>query len=297
MELYQLQYFAATASTGSMLAAATECGVTQPTLSVQIKALEEEMGVRLFDRHARGARLTRAGERMLGSVNRVIAELAHLRRDVNPRTTQAPSILRVGIQPALATDIMPRALRELLAELPNWRIMTRESRNDQLMELLLGEHVDLCLMAELPQWPAGVVVHQLFKVAFAVYCPAGHPLAGKRSLVLRDLLPFSLIFFDSPVRVEERLEEVARERGQKAKVVFTSDQAATAYAMATAGAGVAVLPAVFGERCRKEGMKQIKLRDAGLTGVVCAVWRRKSGPPPAMERLLALTRAAAPRWS
>lgn len=294
MELYQLQYFATTARTGSMLAAASECGVTQPTLSVQIKALEDELGVRLFDRHARGARLTAAGRRVLGSALRLMSEIEQLRREVRPEAAPHTQILRVGVQPALATEFTAQPFAQFLTGNPGWRLVVRESRADHLIEMLQSEHVDICIMSSPPRLPPGLISKQLFVARFAAYCQAGHPLGRKRKVHLSELLAFPLIVFNFPVQLGELLRAEADRRRNTSRVIMTCDQAATAFAMVTAGAGVAVLPAIFGGRCAASGVRQVMLSDPSLIGPVVLTWRKRFELPAGAERLLASIQSANP---
>lgn len=204
-----------------MVAAAAECQVTQPTLSTQIKALETELGVRWFYRHARGARLTRAGERMLGSVNRVMDELRQLQRGIGPGAVTHIQVLRLGVQPAIATEVMPGPLAQFTAEFPDWRFTVREGRVDYLVELLQSEYVDVCVTSCPSQLPAELEAREIFRARFAAYCRADHPLAGKAAVQLREVVPFPLVVFSSPVQMLDRLQAISRQQKMESRVVLT----------------------------------------------------------------------------
>lgn len=293
MEIFQLRYFAAIARAGSMVAAAAECNATQPTLSVQVKALEKELGTRLFERHAWGTQLTPAGERVLITSNRIFEEMDLLRNDIRERRLERTSNLRIGIQPFVASEVLAEPLRKLVTELPELRVISRERPNEMLVELLLNNHVDICLMSKPERWPPGLEVHELLTMKYAAYCREDHPLAGHKKPALRDLLPFPLLVYNGPADTVHRLQALARRQSVELHLTFISDQATTAFAMASEGAGVAVLPCVFGERCKRARMKEIVLEDAGLAATVCAVLRKKTDIPAGAERLVELSRERA----
>jgi DNA-binding transcriptional LysR family regulator len=289
MEIYQLRYFEATARTGSIGAAAKTCQVQQPTLSVQIKALENELGTPLFKRHARGVKLTRAGERLLHTVRHLMDELDQLRRDFARRRYGTQRTLRIGIQPFLATELLARSLKTFIAAMPGWQVTLRERPNALLLELLLNREADVCLMTKAARWPAGLEARKLFEVPFAAYCRRNHPLAAKGRIALRDLLPFPLILWNDPTDTAGHLRPIARKLALELHVVFSSDMAATAFAMAAEGMGVAVLPDVFASRCGR-AMLPIPIVDRQLRTTVCAVWRRDRPVPVGLEELITLCR-------
>jgi LysR family transcriptional regulator, hydrogen peroxide-inducible genes activator len=290
MEVYQLRYFTAVARAGSMVAAAAECHATQPTLSAQVKALEGELGVRLLDRHAWGVRLTPAGERVLATAKSVFDEIELLRSDIDERRLEQKSNLRIGIQPFIASEVLAEPLRALVAEMPEQRVISRERPNDLLLDLLLNRQVDVCFMSSLGRWPAGLEVHELVTLNYAAYCREDHPLARNTAASLRDLLPFPLLIYNGPVNTVHRLQGLARKLSVELHLAFMSDQASTAFTMATEGAGVAVLPRVFESRCKRARMREIALTDAGLAATVCAVLRREAETPKGASRLIELSR-------
>jgi DNA-binding transcriptional LysR family regulator len=291
MEVYQLRYFAAIARAGSMVAAAADCHATQPTLSAQVKALEAELGARLLIRHAWGTKLTPAGERVLATAVRVFEELDLLRSDISERRLEQKANLRIGIQPFIASEVLAEPLRKLVSEMPEQRVISRERPNELLLDLLLNEQVDVCLMSSLDRWPGGLEVHKLVTLNYAAYCREDHPLARNEKAFLRDLLPFPLLVYNGPVNTVLRLQYMARKLSVELHLAFVSDQALTAYTMAAEGAGVAVLPRVFEPRCKRTRMKEILLTDAGLAVTICAVLRKRTEIPEGVKRIIEYVRA------
>ena len=116
MELHQLRYFIAVAETGGFVRAAQRCGVTQPSLSQQIRKLEDELGVRLFDRSSRGAVPTEAGRALLPRAQRILAEVRDTVSGVKEDIEAGRGPLSVGAIPTIAPYLMPQVLSRFLDE-------------------------------------------------------------------------------------------------------------------------------------------------------------------------------------
>lgn len=288
MELYQLQYFEALARTGSMVAAAAACHVSQPALSLQIKKLEEELGHRLVHRGPRGVTLTAAGQRVLHSCRRLSEEASGLRRDLRRRHFGPTPRLRLGLQPFLASEVIAAPLQKFLHEQPAWRIALRERTNDRLLDLLLGEQVDACLMSVPAVLPAAVELRPLFPMRYAAFCLPTFALARKKNASLGELVDFPLMVYHDPSDLVERLHQSAAKRGLEANIVLGSDHALTAFELAAAGVGVALLPRALEERARRRGLVAVPIHEAQLRVQIAAVWRRGDGAPDGLARLLEL---------
>ena len=286
MELYQLAYFEAAARTGSMQAAAAACHVSQPALSVQIKNLEQDCGHRLLVRTARGVTLTPAGQRMLATARRLREETATLRRDLRRRHFGDTPRLRIGLQPFLASDLIANPLQGFLRDHPGWQVILRERANDRLLDLLLGEQVDVCLMTALPTLPASVESRLLFRLRYAAYCLPDSPLAKRASVRLRDLLPHRLLVFHDPSSLVEQLHAAADQLDCEANIALGSDHALTAFELAAEGLGVALLPISLAPRAERRGLRVMPLAERNLRASIVAVWRRGSPPPGAFNQLL-----------
>ena len=108
--------------------------------------------------------------------------------------------------------------------------------------------------------------------------------------MLGDALPYPLLLWNDPTDIGRRLQQLARTHAMELNVVFTSDLAATAFAMATEGAGIAILPDIFASRCERAGMQRIPLGGRNLASTIYVVWRRDTQQPDGLEKLTALCR-------
>src|SRR5260370_17172981 len=143
MELHQLRYFCAVAETGSFSRAAEQTHVSQPSLSQQIRKLEDELGARLFDRLGRAVRLTELGRTFLPRARSVLRELEAARSDVVERKTSISGPLSVGVIPTVAPYLLPPILAAFTRKYPLARVSVVEEITPRLLERLRAETLDL----------------------------------------------------------------------------------------------------------------------------------------------------------
>jgi DNA-binding transcriptional LysR family regulator len=294
METFQLRYFAAVAHRGSLTAAAVDCHVSQPSLSTQIKNLEAELGARLLERKARGVVPTKAGERLLLTARRLLAEVDDCKRDIRRRNFPGLPELRIGLAPFLAAVMLPRALAKFLGGQDSYRIIVRELPHGQLPEALSNRVIDLALITRARPLPVTLETRELFTLQYAVFCPRQHPLVRLRQLRLRDLLPHRLALYHDPAGFADRISQLGVEAGVPARIIFSSDQALTVFEMASAGLGVAVLPTLFRDRAKRRRMVMLPLHERNLSFPVVAAWNRSQPTPAGLEALMHVCSAMPP---
>src|ERR1700739_1642837 len=147
MELHQLRYFCAIAETGSFSRAAQQSHVSQPSLSQQILKLENELGVRLFDRLGRTVRLTELGAAFLPRARAVLRDLEAARSDVVERKTSIAGSLCVGVIPTIGPYLLPPVLASFSRKYPQARVTGAEEITPLLLEKLRAGTADLAIVA------------------------------------------------------------------------------------------------------------------------------------------------------
>ncbi|WP_040809441.1 LysR family transcriptional regulator [Nocardia concava] len=182
VDLRKLRYFVAVAEHLHFGRAAEQLFIAQPVLSRQIRALEEELGARLFARDRRGTALTAAGEQLLADAKPLLASAEALRRRVI-RADKGADTFTVGFMPGL---IVTTAVRALTDRHPGLEVeLVRTDWFDQV-EVIHDGRVDVS-MVRLPVDPRGLTIRPLYTEPRVVVLPAGHPLAGKEMLAVADL--------------------------------------------------------------------------------------------------------------
>jgi len=241
MELHQLRYFCAVAETGSFSRAAEQSHVAQPSLSQQILKLEDELGVRLFDRLGRSVRLTDLGKTFLPRARAVLRELEAAKGDVVDRKDSVAGPLCVGVIPTIAPYFLPPQLTSFTRQFPQAQVTVVEEITPVLLDRLRASVVDVAILA-LPIRAHEFDAFPLLTERLFAALPKKHGLATRRSLSLRDLRkePFLLLrdghcFRDTAVAACDR----ARLNPQ---VVFESGQFSSILSMVGAGMGVSIVP-------------------------------------------------------
>ncbi|HMD31263.1 MAG TPA: LysR substrate-binding domain-containing protein, partial [Candidatus Acidoferrales bacterium] len=270
MELRQLRYFCAIAETGSFSRAAQQVHVSQPSLSQQIRKLEDEFGARLFDRLGRSVRLTELGQAFLPRARAVLRDLEAARGEVNERKAATDGPVCVGVIPTIAPYFLPPLLAVFLRKYPRVRLTVVEEITPMLLERLRAGSVDVAVVA-LPLNVRGsefeavpLAVENLFAVL-----PRGHALAGRRKISLDDLHdePF-LLLRDGHCFRETAVAACKRARLHP-QIVFETGQFSSILSMVSAGLGVSIVPAMAVEK--RPGCRFIPLADERAARTIGAV--------------------------
>lgn len=184
--LTQLEYVVALARAGNFRRAAKACAVTQPTLSMQLQKLEDDLGVILFDRSARPVTPTPLGRRVVEQASVVLAQAAAISALVQEEKTSLSGDLRVGVIPTLAPYVVPLFIAPFCAAHPRVRLRVDEAKTDDIVSALRDDTLDVGLLAT-PLAEPLVEERPLFVEPFYVYAPEESALADKREVSDRDL--------------------------------------------------------------------------------------------------------------
>jgi LysR family hydrogen peroxide-inducible transcriptional activator len=254
MELHQLRYFVAVARFRSFTRAAEREHVSQPSLSQQIRKLEDELGVRLFDRLGRRIKLTAFGERFQQHASRVLEEISGARQEVEEFLKLKRGTVAVGAVPTVAPYLLPKTLAAFSRACPGIGVVVREDLTPSLLLQLADGELDLALLS-LPVKRAEFVSETLIEEAMLLALPRRHPLAARRRVAFRDVSrePF-LLLKDGHCFRDDVLEICKRSR-LKPQVVFEGGQFDTLVAMVAAGTGITLLPEMARAHYRHRGVE------------------------------------------
>ena len=267
MELQQLRYVCAIADTGSFSRAAEQCQVAQPSLSQQILKLEDELGAKLFDRLARGTRLTEAGRAFLPHARIILSQMDAARSSVQDKFADTHGSVTVGVIPTIAPYWMPRCASSFVRHYPQAKLRVVEEKTPDLIEALRSLAIDLAILA----MPLRQKDFQLFPILteplFAVL-PANHPLAGSSSLALRELRGESFVMLrDGHCFRDLSISACSRARVTP-RIAFESDQFSSIFGLVAAGIGVSIAPEMAIDR--NAGCAYVRLSDARANRTIVA---------------------------
>jgi LysR family transcriptional regulator, hydrogen peroxide-inducible genes activator len=292
MELHQLRYFCAIADTGSFSRAAQQTHVSQPSLSQQIRKLEDELGARLFDRLGRIVRLTELGTAFLPRARAVLRDLEAARTEVIERKTSLGGPLCLGVIPTIAPYFLPPVLASFWREFPQARLTIVEEITPLLLEKLHAGTMEVAIVA----LPVHVRNHEFVSFPLAseklyAVLPKRHALAKRRAVSLGDLRdqPF-LLLRDGHCFREAAVAACNRAR-LRPNVVFESGQFSSILSMVAAGLGISIVPAMAIEKRRDCSF--VPIDDERAARTIGAVTLNGRSLPRVAEAFLTHVRATA----
>jgi len=241
MEFQQLRYVCAIAETGSFSRAAERCQVAQPSLSQQVSKLEDELGIRLFDRLARSVRLTDAGRTFLPHARTVLHQTELARSEVDGRRRDSRGTVAVGIIPTIAPYYLPKLVTEFSRKFPEATLRIVEEPTPVLLENLRNLSIDIAILS-LPVRYREFETVSLLTERLYVALPPDHARAGASSIALRDLRDERFVMLRDSHCFREISLAACHRAHLDPRIAFESNQISSLLAMVAAGAGISLVP-------------------------------------------------------
>lgn len=191
MTITQLEYIVAVDTHRHFMVAAEKCFVTQPTLSMQIQKLEDELGIKLFDRTKKPVIPTEIGEQIIAQARNVIRDVSLIQQIVDEQKDITSGELRIGIIPTLAPYLLPLLYPRMQEKYPQLHLRIKESITRDIINDLKNNRLD-CALVVTPLQETSIKEDVLFYEEMFVYVSANHALANKRFVVPNDIHPDKL---------------------------------------------------------------------------------------------------------
>lgn len=288
MNLRDLRYVVAVADTCNFSLAAERCFVSQPTLSTQLKKMEDSLGVVLFERTNRSVRVTEAGAEIVATARRILREVDHIEAVAAATHNPLAGNLRFGAFPTLASFVFPVAVERLRTALPKLRLLLIEEKTAGLLGQLRAGECDVALIA-LPVTDPALVAEPLFEDPFWVAVPADHRLARKRFIEPADLRDVKLLLLDEGHCLRDQALDYCFRHGGEEEPNFRATSLETLRMMVKAGTGITLLPA---SALREEtGVRYIPFEPPAPRRLIGLVWRKTTARGHLMGRLASLLKA------
>ena len=242
MNLRDLSYIVAIADNGGMARAAEICSVGQPTLSIQVKKLEEYLGVTIFERSHKTLRLTEAGKPIVALARSIVADSQRL-RDL-AKTLGNPFALpfRLGLFPTLAPYMLPRVVPGVHRDFPKLTLRLIEEKSPVLIERLRLGELDAALLS-LPTDDPTFLEIPLFDDPFLLACAKEHPWAARKYITRDDLHGENLLLLDEGHCLRNQALEVCAAT-QSGENTFRATSLETLRHMVASGAGITLMPQI-----------------------------------------------------
>lgn len=241
MNLRALQYFVKLAELRHFSKAAEACFVSQPTLSTQIKKLEEELDVQLVERSPKNIMLTPAGVEIAQRARQVLADIDQIRTVARRSRNPDEGTLRLGLFPTLAPYLLPHVVPQLRLRYPRLKLQLVEEKTEDVLEMLHVGELDAALLA-LPVPEAGLEIEVLFREPFVLALPRHHELARRDRVGLKDLKGNELLLLEEGHCLREHALEVCALAGAHERVDFHASSMETLRQMVAAEVGITLMP-------------------------------------------------------
>lgn len=284
VNLRDLRYFVALADTKHFGKAAERSYVSQPTLSAQIKKLENYLGVQLIERQPRRVTLTETGAKILPIARRILQDSDEIvsiaRNEHNPLSGK----LKLALIPTIGPYLLPLVMRKLRRQLPQLKLLLYEYQTQPLLEKLRNGEIELGILA-LPVALDGLDVTQLYEENFTVAVPNNHPFAKRNNVKVDDLAGETLLLLEDGHCLRDQALEICSRVEVRENEDYRATSLETLRQMVAAGLGVTLLPeiATRGPFGSGQGLTVKPFAKPVPTRTVGAVWRKSSSRVAAIQ--------------
>lgn len=240
-ELRHIRAFLKICETRNFTRAANDLHVSQSALTVQIQQLEESLGIQLFNRSKRGVTLTAAGRDVYGPMQRLFNDAQAIVDHTRELSSASTGFVGIAALPTVCAGPLATVVRSFVEVHPGIRIQISDVVAERVREAVLKRQVDLGIGTRHGR-DADLRATPLFQDRLVVFVPAGHPLARKNSITLREATPFDLILPTRDSSVRETVEAIAHRERLAVQTMYETNFMPTALAFVRAGLGIAILP-------------------------------------------------------
>lgn len=271
VEIHQLRYFVAVAERGHFTRAAADLAVAQPSVSKQIRKLEQELGTPLLDRGHGHVALTQAGEVLLPWAKRVLNDLATAQLEVRDVEGLARGRLSIGATPSLTTVLLPSLLARFHAAHPGIALAVREAGSRDLLRGLAQGEVELALVI-LPIAEGAFAATPLFHEELVVAVPRGHALARRRNVRMSELRELPFVMFREGYDLRLATLTACQGAGFEPQIAIDGGEMDGVLRMVERGLGIAVVPRSVAEP--RSGLIGVRLTEPPLERTIGLAQRR-----------------------
>jgi LysR family hydrogen peroxide-inducible transcriptional activator len=279
MTLTELKYIVAVAREKHFGRAAEACFVSQPTLSVAIKKVEEELDLKLFERGASEVTVTPLGGEIVQQAQAVIELVQSIKETAKRGKDPLAGPLRLGIIYTIGPYLLPDLVKQAIERVPQMPLILQENFTSKLLEMLRSGDLDCAILAE-PFPEAGLAVAPLYDEPFLAAVPSHHPLAERKTLSAEELKDETMLLLGTGHCFRDHVLEVCPEYARFAthaegmRRSFEGSSLETIKYMVASGMGVTVVPRLSLPQEPQRHVRYIPFTEPVPTRRVVLVWRR-----------------------
>jgi len=286
LSLRHLRYFVVLSRALQYRRAARQLGISQPSLSLQIAALEEIVGTSLVERRRNGLILTAAGRDIAAKAERILADCDLLVNASATRHDTLTGTLRLGSSPTIGPYILPLVLKRLHETYPEFKLIIRDGPSrDLLDDLAAGKH-DL-ILTQAPILRDDICFHPMFREPLHLVVPRDHPLADAGTVHRRELEQEQLLSLNPAYSLRQQVETLAQSVGARMRDDIDGTSLDAIRQMVALGMGVTLMPRSYtqSEIDNRKGDVSVVALKPGLDRQVGLAWRASSGNPASFLHL------------
>jgi LysR family hydrogen peroxide-inducible transcriptional activator len=293
MTLTELKYIVAVARERHFGKAADACFVSQPTLSLAVKKLEEELDVKLFERSANEVNVTPLGEEIVRQAQSVLEQAAHIKDIAKRGKDPLAGALKLGVIYTIAPYLLPDLVRQVITRTPQMPLMLQENFTVKLLEMLRTGEIDCAILAE-PFPDAGLAIAPLYDEPFFAAVPSSHPLAKQDHVTAQELKNETMLLLGNGHCFRDHVLEVCPEFARFSsdtegiRKSFEGSSLETIQHMVAAGMGITLVPRLS---VPAQALQAPKRRGAKLFVKYLPVQDGKGIAPPTRRVVLAWRRS------
>lgn len=279
VSIRQLRAFVTVSKLRSFTQAAAALHVSQPTLTVQIKRLEEALRLRLFDRTPRSVELTRMGRELLPALERTLRDLESVLNDARDVAAARRGVVRIAALPSFAAGALPDAIRQFREMHSGVSFVLKDVIASRVLDAVRSEDVDLGLTGGNVNFPD---IDTLFTARdeMSVVYPAGHPIGKASRITAAALAEWPLVLMDQGTSVRAVTDTAFTKAGLMPTPASEATYMMTAIGMVRAGIGLAILPASAREVAAEPGLRSRKINDSHFSRPVALIGKAERTLPP-----------------
>jgi len=276
MTIIQLQYLIEVANCGSFSGASERCFVTQPSLSMQIKALEDELGVVLLDRSKKPVIPTDAGNVVIAQAQETLRAYNYIRESVAELKGETSGKLRLGVIPTIAPYLLHKFIPDFVKEFPRVELEIREMITADIIEALKHDNIDAAIVAS-GTCGDSIVEHDLFSDRFYAYVSPENPLFERTNIRIEDIDLKDLILLSRGNCMRDQIIELCQaRRSVPSHYYFESGSLDTLMRIVDCTACLTIIPEMALEYIPAERRAQVKTLAKGATSRRIAIVVRRT---------------------
>ena len=284
VELHQLRYVIAVAREGSFTRAAESLFLSQPSLSVQVRKLEQELGVCLFQRNGRGLVLTGAGEIFLEHAERALHEIDEAGRQIEEVKGLRRGRVSLGVLPSIGARLLPDILSAFHLRYPEIEVtLLEQDVSGEFEQMVHAGQLDMA-MIRMPRTRGDLCGRRLVREPMVALLPPGHRLEGRSQVCLKDLADERFVGMKAGMGLRDLMDQVCERVGFTPQVIVETAQLTIVRGMVRAGIGVSVLPRL----AAGAESPTVRLADDFAERRLGVVWRADQPLAPSAQAFLQL---------